>query len=216
MLIRSQPQKLSLRKRVALLLTLVAMLPGFIWGQSVAAAPPAVSEYELQAVYLYNFLRFVSWPQAKGEVSGVKVIAVVGHSPIEAALKQLQAKLARSGKGSSLVVTFHGAYRAGMNLRDCHLLYVADSEKNNFPQIIASLGRASVLTVAEGKSFLSAGGMIALLRQDNSLRWAINRRPFIGTGLQLRAKLLEMAVNIVGDKSSLENEGEVLWFASVI
>ena len=216
MLTPIKTQKLLLRTRFALLLTLVLVMTGFLWGRPVIAAQSSVSEYELKAVYLYNFLRFVTWPEGKDVSSGAKVIAVVGHSPIRAELKRLQAKLARSGSSPSITVTFHGSYRAGMDLSGCHLLYVADSEKNHFAEITASLGRAPVLTVADDESFLQAGGMIALLQHNNSVRWAINRPPLAVARLRLSAKLLEMAINIIGDKSLLENEGEVLWFASRI
>ncbi len=209
-------QKRLFRTRFAILLTLLVVMPGFLGEQPVIAAESSVSEHELKAVYLYNFLRFATWPEEKSGESGVKVIAVVGHSPMEKALKRLQAKLVQSGKGSSISMTFHGSYRAGMPLRDCHILYVANSEKINFAKIIDSLGHAPVLTVAEGDSFLQAGGMIALLRHNNSVRWAINRQSLALAGLRLSAKLLEMAVSVVGNESSFENEGECIWLASVI
>ncbi|MBU0483121.1 MAG: YfiR family protein [Proteobacteria bacterium] len=155
-------------------------------------------EYELKAIYLYNFLNFVYWPEERcGKSEGkAREIAVIGHSPFGNALKALQDKLDKSQK-QPLSIIYYGSYREGMDLSGCRLLFVCDSEKENFDKIIASVQGSPVLTVADSEQFIEAGGMITLISRQNKVRWAINRSHLPLAGLRMSAKLLDIAVEVV-------------------
>lgn len=181
----------------ALLLRL--LLAGLLFPPLVGAGPlvPAeVQEYELKAVYLYNFLHFVYWPAADvGRPEAAPVgIGVVGESPFGSALSELQGQLRQSGRGE-LVLVEYGPYRPGLELRGNQLLFVAASERDHFPAIIAAVAGSAVLTVADVSGFLEVGGMIALVTAPNGkIGWRINRGAVQRAGLQASAKLLQMAV----------------------
>lgn len=162
------------------------------------AAQPAASEYELKAVYLYNFLQFVTWPETDDPVlkDGVKVIGVVGESPFGRALDELQSNV-RNERMSPVRVVFYGPYREGLNLSRCHLLFVTGSEKRHFSKIVSSLKGTSVLTVADTESFLSSGGMVALVNSQGKIRWMINRPPAERAGLRFRAQMLSIALRVL-------------------
>lgn len=154
-------------------------------------------EYQLKAVYLYNFLNFVYWPKEKCDPPGVepREIAVIGNSPFGEALQALQAKLNKAG--TPLSVIYLGSYKEGMDLSGCRLLFVSDSEKENFAKIVASVAGEPVLTVADSEEFVEAGGMITLISRQNKVRWAINRTYAREAGLRMKAKLLDIAVKVV-------------------
>jgi len=156
-----------------------------------------VSEYDLKAVYLYNFLHFVHWPDKKKTgYFEPKVISVVGISPLENSLKKLQSKLQKTGK-KDLYINYLGPYHKGMDLSRCHLLFISASEKDNFAKIIADLKNSPVLTVADVDGFLTAGGMITLVTRKNRISWEINRTPVRLARLRLSAKLLDIAFRVV-------------------
>ena len=184
-------------------LSIGCLSPSLGWAGD--SKPVSASEQNVKAVYLYNFLRFVHWPAdnkllANG-TSTLKKIAVVGDCPFSDALRRLEAKLAGSGR-SPISITFHGPFREGMNLRDCNLLYICESEKGQVAAILQSLGDAPVLTVADGESFIAAGGMVALVHYDNTVRWSINRTPLARSGLRVSAKLFDIAINVIDDQNS--------------
>lgn len=154
------------------------------------------SEYALKAVCLYNFTHFAYWPAAKEpKKSEPVIIGVVGRSPFSGAIEDLQAYLQKANK-QNISIVYYGSYREGMDLRQPHLLFVSSSEKNNATAIIASLKGAPVLTVSDIDGFLEAGGMISLIVRNNKVRWAVNRMTLNSAGLQLNAKLLQLAVRV--------------------
>jgi hypothetical protein len=59
------------------------------------------------------------------------------------------------------------------------------------------LEAAPVLTVSETNDFIDSGGMIALVRNRDRIRWEINRSSAESAGLRLSAQLLSMAVKVV-------------------
>ncbi len=178
--------------------------------------PPADSnqqlittEYQLKAVYLYNFLHFVTWPENAGapDTAGPLIIGLVGESPFGEALADIKANLPDAKQKEITIISF-GPYRQGMDLSQCHLLFVSGSEQKNFSAILSGLQGKSVLTVADHDTFLAAGGMINLLNYKGKVRWEINRAPVHKAGLRLNAKLLAIAVTIVDQHESRNVSGE--------
>ncbi|MBI5076247.1 MAG: YfiR family protein [Nitrospirae bacterium] len=188
--------------RFAILAAFLSSLFSFVWAvplQRVSyAQQQSVKEYELKAVYLYNFLQFVQWPPSKRLISkdGAMVIGVVGESPFGDALDVLQADVRNSGMKPVKVIQY-GAYQEDMDLGSCHLLFVSASEKSNFRKITAGLRDAPVLTVADSENFLSSGGMVNLVQSGGKIRWSINRTPADRAGLRFSSQLLNIAVRIV-------------------
>lgn len=163
------------------------------------AVQPEAKEYELKAVYLYNFLQFVQWPESKVAADDAMVIGVVGDSPFGAALEELENNVRRDGRKAVRFLYFASARDGQPDSRElarCDLLFLAASEKHRFGSIIASLNDAPVLTVADADDFLAAGGMINLVRSGGKIRWTINRAPVERSGLRISAQLLGMAIKV--------------------
>lgn len=159
-----------------------------------------VKEYELKAVYLYNFLQFLQWPDSKRRASqdNVMVIGVVGESPFGDALDDLEKNVRQNGMKPVRVVYF-GSSRSLPNnpeMAACDLLFIAASEKPRFGAILESLSNAPVLTVGDSESFLASGGMINLVRSKGNIRWLINRAAVERSGLRMSAQLLSMAIKV--------------------
>lgn len=155
-------------------------------------------EAELKAVYLYNFLHFVQWPENKCGQGNEhpREIGVIGRASFEKDLLALRDKLKATQK-NDLSLVFYGPYKEGMDLSGCRLLFIGDSERKNFAKIVESLKGEPVLTVADDDYFLSAGGMITLISRKNKIRWAINRASVRRAGLRLSSKLLDIAVKVI-------------------
>lgn len=161
-------------------------------------------EYTLKAVCLYNFTQFIRWPDLHDlHRSDPIIIGVVGHSPIEGAIEELQILLQKSNK-KNISVVHHGTYSDGVDLSGSHLLFISSSEKKNMRSIITSLKDAPVLTVSDADGFLEAGGMISLVLQKNKVRWEINRKTIDLAGLHISAKLLQLAIRIENNQEKSE------------
>lgn len=195
----------SFPAHLALTITLACGLLSLVWATSPSrvsyAAQPEAMEYELKAVYLYNFLQFLQRPEAKRSAArdGVLLIGVVGDSPFGSALDDLEKSVSQKGMKPVRLVYFsspRGDGPGSQDMANCDLLFIASSESSRFGSIIASLNHAPVLTVADSDGFLASGGMINLVRSEGKLRWMINRVPVARSGLRLNAQLLSMAIKV--------------------
>ena len=193
-----QPGKLSLYGLTFLVVLLLAVcLTGKAETSHVMFDKKNPSDIELKAIYLYNFLKFVKWPEGKcPQTGGVsQEIAVLGDSDYEPVLKSLQQKL--KSRNQDLKLTFYGPYKEGINYSPCCLLFITQSEVDNLPDILENLRDKPVLTVADSDAFLEKGVMITMISHNDKIRWAINREPLQKAGLRLSAKLLDIAIQVI-------------------
>jgi hypothetical protein len=181
----------------ALLILLLACPARTVEPAQIRSDADQPSEYELKAIYLYNFLKFVQWPEnsCKMPDDSSHRIAVIGDSPFNQVLRDLQQKLRQ--KGQNLQITFFGPYRKDLDLTCCCLLFISATEQDNLPNILVQLAGRPVLTVADTEAFMDQGVMITLVSRNNKIRWAINRQPVTQSGLKLNSKLLDIAVKVI-------------------
>jgi hypothetical protein len=167
----------------------------------VAISDKQASEYEIKAVYLYNFLLFASWPESdENDEEGGKVgdlcIGIVGKDPFGDGFSEIEGKVIKS-LNKKLVIKRYGSYKAGLGIEGCKLLFVCSSEKGNLLKIIKELKGSRTLTVADVDGFLKYGGMINLVKVKKKIRWEINRTPLKKANIRLSSQLLRSAVKIV-------------------
>jgi uncharacterized protein DUF4154 len=158
----------------------------------LSATPPAASasnEYAVKSVFVYNFCRFIEWPDsAFASPKEPLVIGIVGQDPFGALLKE-----AVEGE------TYHNRpiqiehYRSAADIRHCHLLFVSHSESGQLSQILGAVEKQSVVTVGETEDFVRRGGMIALMAERNRVRLEINPSVLRAARLDVSSKLLRVA-----------------------
>jgi len=154
-----------------------------------AYAQDLPSEYQVKAAYLFNFLKFVEWPDdAFQDPLAPIVIGIVGNDPFGEALPQVV--LGKTVQGRDLVIR---RYHIGEDLRGSHILFISASEKKRLPQLLAGLHGASVLTVADMDHFVESGGMIQFLIENSRVRFAIDVGAASRTRLKISSKLLSLA-----------------------
>ena len=169
--------------------TLIALIAGvFVW--TVAAAQSdQPSEYEVKAAFLFNFTKFVEWPEnAFTNPRAPIVIGVIGDDPFGESLVHIVEGQQAQGRSIEVV-----KYRHGDELRRCHVLFISASERQRTEQILASLHQASVLTVSDMDGFAEAGGAIQFVIQENRVRFVVNLDVATQNKLRVSAKLLALA-----------------------
>lgn len=152
-------------------------------------AQDTLPEYQVKAAYLFNFLKFVEWPEeAFADSLAPIVIGIVGDDPFGSALPQVI--IGKTVQGRDLVIR---KYHVGEDLRGAHILFISVSERKRIPLILSSLRGSSVLTVADTEGFLDAGGMIQFLSESDHVRFAINGGAATQAKLKLSSKLLSLS-----------------------
>lgn len=169
-------------RRVLILLLALLALP-----VSAQEAPPL--EYELKAAFLYNFVKFVDWPQdAFAGPRSPLTICVYGDDPFGSSLDG--AVHGESLGERSLLVQRPAVLE---ELRDCRVLFVSRSERQRLPEVLSEVEGAPVLTVSDTDGFLRAGGIINFVLEDNKVRFLINQDAAERSRLRISSKLLRLA-----------------------
>lgn len=160
---------------------------GWLAGGAAGAEPPAASEYGVKAAFLYNFTKFVEWPEKKlGDDRSPIVIGVLGTDPFEGELRD--AVKGRKVKGRDIEV-FH--FADGEAAKGAHMLFV--SADASAKALRGALGAYGVLTVGESAAFTRGGGIITFRMRDDRLAFEINTAAAERAGLKISAQVLKLA-----------------------
>ncbi|WP_164851264.1 YfiR family protein [Larkinella soli] len=153
------------------------------------AQPMPASEVSVKAVFIYNFTRFVEWPEtAFSSPDAPFVIGIFGADPFGSVMAETVA-----GEKVGNHPIHVQRYRDPAGLADCHLVYVGSREAEVVREMLASLGRRAVLTVGEAVPFNRMGGMIRFLTRNNKIRFEINASAARAVQLNISSKLLNVA-----------------------
>lgn len=172
-------------RRAALITLLGAVLLATV---PAAAGPRVAGEYEVKAAFLYNFAKFIEWPdRAFPAADAPFVIGVLGDDPFGPALDDLER---REVHGRKVVVWRIGSVRTAPA---CHILFVSESERRDLEAVIRGLQSMPTLLVSDIEDFARRGGMIAFEPQGDRLTFAINPVAARKAGLKISSQLLKLA-----------------------
>ena len=143
-----------------------------------AAAQDVPLEYRVKAAYLYNFLKYIEWPEG---TPAPFTICVAGRNPF----------------GEVLADTVRGERVAGravvtrvVNESDgCHIMFVPRGTAAA-PYIRGAHG---TLTVGESPDFLAQGGTILFVQEGGSVRFQIDDEAAMRAGLRISSRLLRLS-----------------------
>jgi hypothetical protein len=152
-------------------------------------ASAAVRDYQVEAVFLFNFTQFVEWPASSFVDAAAPIgICVLGDDPFDGYLDDTVR--GESIAGRTLAVR---RYRRVEEVDGCHVLFISRSEGARAGEILAALGHRSTLTVSDDAAFLEQGGMIRFALADGHVRLHINIDAVRDAGLTVSSKLLRVA-----------------------
>src|SRR2546425_8546554 len=137
-------------------LWLVAFAPALTAWRDLPAQTAPAQEYQLKAVFLFNFAQFVEWPpEAFPEAQTPLVIGVLGKDPFGAYLDET----VRGETVNNRPLTVQ-RYRQAKEIKTCHVLFISRSEAYRLEQIFASLKGREILTVGDAGGFARRAGRI--------------------------------------------------------
>lgn len=159
---------------------------------SVMAQPPS-REYQIKAVFLFNFLQFVEWPDSAFPDKTAPIrIGLLGDDRFGSAVEE--AVRDETIRDRPLVVT---RSRRVEDLMDCHLIFISESEERRLDWILSQLEPRPVLTVSDVSGFARRGGVIAFYPEGKKVRFEININTAQRVGLKMSSQLLNLG-KVVG------------------
>ena len=173
------------RDRLTLLL-LAALVALF------AAIPAAAEEQseEVEARFVLQLVRYVTWPESALAPASPLVVGVVGDDSFASTLRKLCAQR-KAQERAVEVRAVADAANPGV-----HLLFVRGSD----PSVLRDLARvhhsAPVLLVSDRFDFPRLGGDVGLERVGDRVSFSINRRKSVRGDLAISSKLLRLASEV--------------------
>ena len=182
---------LTVRSSLMRLSIMLLCLASTCWA---AAAP---SEYEVKAVFLFNFAQFVEWPDGAFPSSDTPfVIGVLGKDPFGSQLDSVV-----HGETAARRPMVVERYRDVGEVHNCNILFISRTETGSLPQILTQLRGRSILTVTDADDENRNGVMIQLVNRNNRIRLRIDLGAVKASNLTISSKLLRPAEIVGGDGS---------------
>lgn len=148
-----------------------------------------VSAAEIKAAFVFNFAKFVEWPERAFPDPHSPIQLCVAGDGLDGHLSRLDGKEAQ---GRPLRVRALDQYEPTAG---CHILVLANGPGER-AQRLQSLGHSAVLTIADSGDFPREGGMIGLFVIANRVQFSVNLGAAQGAGLKLSSRMLQLAYSI--------------------
>ena len=162
----------------------VAMILGWLAPQASAQ----YSETEVKAAFILNFAQFSKWPpKAFADSDGSLTIGVFGDDSLGGALDKVCRGQTVGGRKIIIKRT-----RRLEDLKNCHLVFVAQSESGRIGEILSSSRGASILLVGESDRFARKGGAIGFVMDGDKVRFEINPGAAQRNGVEISSRLLKL------------------------
>jgi hypothetical protein len=146
-------------------------------------------EYQVKAVFLFNFAQFVTWPPDTFTRPDEPFrIGILGEDPFGSYLDQTVR--GENVNGNPLVIKRCASVAEA---RDCQILFISRSEMGNLDGIFASLQGRSILTVGDAQDFIHRGGVLRFDLVDNKVHLRISLKAAKRAKLEISSKILRLA-----------------------
>ena len=160
------------------------LLPVLLASATSLALPAAQDvslEYRVKAGFLYNFVRYIEWPEP---VSGSFLICVAGQNPFGTVLEELiQNERVRGVPLRTEVIPGP--------LPECQVVFTPKT--SNVPAYLKAVAGTPTLTVGETDRFIEQGGLINFFVEQGRVRFEVNRAAAERVKLRISSRLLQLA-----------------------
>ena len=183
---RASTRRAPWGRRTVAWLTFTALVMA---GPGLAAQAARASEYQVKAVFLFNFAQFVDWPAtAFPDSASSFVICILGEDPFGGFLDQTVRDEHVGGRALAI-----RRYRSVSEIETCHILFISRSPAERPEDILTGLKHRPILTVSDADRFAERGGMIRFVSDRNRIRLQINRSAAEAAHLTISSNLLRLA-----------------------
>jgi hypothetical protein len=154
-----------------------------------------VAADKVKADYVYRIIDFVNWPQ--NSLTGARRpinICLMGEVEIQRWLYSLQNREVKKHIIQIKRISYFSHHT------DCQILFIGNYSPRRMKEILQNIANQAVLTMSDYPGFVEMGGMIDFAKRGNSIRLEINLDAATKAGINISAKLAEVAINIIGGR----------------
>ncbi|MCP4699484.1 MAG: YfiR family protein [Gammaproteobacteria bacterium] len=160
-----------------------------------------MDEYQIKAVFLYNFSRVIIWPpDAFADYDTPFIICVLGEDPFGSFFD-----IVNDSRTRGRPLATRRIVEAEETL-SCHILFISVSEQAYLSEWLHFLKDQPILTVSDIANFAVQGGMIELYTKRRRIRMRMNLAVLRQAGLEVMASLLAL-VQVVSSSGPVADTG---------
>jgi hypothetical protein len=190
------------------------------WAMAESSDAKSV-EYQLKAAFLYNFMKFIEWPQGAGGDDGQDpqkkmpmTLCVIGTDSFGKHLDDLTKKQVK--ERSIRIIRLEGfeSYRKSHSdatvqqyleeqkkaIESCHLLFISQSEEALMSDLVTFTDAMQILTVSDIPAFAKKGGIIEFVMEASKIRFEVNIASADQKKLKISSQLLQLAKEVYKDR----------------
>ena len=171
----------------------VGLVAAGLTGVALCHAQASVSEVDVKAALVFNFARYVEWPErAFASREAPLVLCVIGRDRFGSAFTALDGRKLQS---RLLKV------RVGVTPEDskgCHVAFIGDATERQVQLALRAVAGQPVLTVGDSEGFIDSGGAIGIVQGEQRLQFEISRTALDQAQLKASSQLLKLARAVLG------------------
>jgi hypothetical protein len=169
---------------------MLAVLHLPVGSSAQASVPESVSKVE--AAFLRNFARYVTWPaRAFTSERSPWLVCVLGGAHFDDSLEKTFEGRTEQGRAFEVVRA-----SAPEQLPGCQIVYVGYASSAKRRAVLAEFRRRPVLTVGDAPEFLDEGGIVRLLVRDR-VEMSVNLDQARAASLAIPTKMLEVSREVI-------------------
>ena len=145
---------------------------------------------KFKAIFIYNFIEYVRWPEDKNK--GPLVVGIFGQSAVEPYLRRVVATR-KKDKRPILIKVYETAKN---DLSACHLLFVTANFDEKIDQLYAKWAAAHVMLVSEAEGPTTKGASIRFKLIYGKLKFEISTKNLRAADLSMSSHLLRLGLPV--------------------
>lgn len=174
-----------MRCRIVFLFFIISILsyPASVFAQTI------LKEDKIKASYIFNFIRFIQWPEQRlGNNTSPLNVCVINRS--DRFIKAFKPVVGKKVNGHPL--TLHKVSDAD-ELSQCHVVYIDKSKQKKIKELINFFDDNKILSISDIETFCKDGGMIGMVNIKGKIKVEINLDAARRAGFHISSNLLEVA-----------------------
>ncbi|MBI4945879.1 MAG: YfiR family protein [Bacteroidetes bacterium] len=190
-----------MRKGIAILIALFCLSAD--WVRMPVFQEPNISNSKIKAIFLYNFTKYINWPDKYKE--GNFVIGILGTSPFYNDLNTLIHGRADNEKeikkdSKKKVGNQEFEIKNFLNIESitgtCHILFIPADHSADLPEVLKKMKGKSTLIVTEKAGLARQGAAINFVIENNKQRFELNKINIEKYNLKVSSTLEALAIKV--------------------
>jgi hypothetical protein len=145
-------------------------------------------DYKAYSLFVYNFMKYIEWPESTGKSEFV--VGIIGDSPIYQELQTLSKT--KKAKGKNIVVKKITTIDEAI---ECQMVYVAQSKSSMLKPLNEKIKGKPVLVVGEREGLAEKGAALSFVTlEDDVLKFDINRQTIEQHSLKIPGSLVALGI----------------------